>query len=360
MKTLSGLFAGLIISSTAFADMAGVHVIDTAKAIVVSPGQTTLAIQLNANPTTGYQWYIGAFQSPDLSLKGYRYIAPDTHLIGAPGLAEFTFAVSPNFTQTPHMAVIPFYYARNWDVSGKTKTVVTVVSNPGASTNVPSTQPASTYVPPTQANPYGNNAPADLENSNEDSPVAPAPAPMPKAASSKPMLTHPALQPSMPTAPALDTSAPAPMPNSDESALNTNPSDNALPAPSNSDAMPAPTADELSAALPTEPGPVVPPANDSGTPSANSMDAAPAPDTNDLSNPIDNRSAAMNAKPVPTAEPMPVPAPAPAQPTQGTPIAAAMNPSTATPTANTSSPTNTAAPAKADSNSDTSWLSLPQ
>lgn len=78
----------------------------------------TVTITLKANATTGYQWYAGKYDHQVLKLVKYHYDTGNSKLMGAPGKAEFTFAIQPNFRTAPQVTQINFYYQRPWEHSG--------------------------------------------------------------------------------------------------------------------------------------------------------------------------------------------------------------------------------------------------
>ena len=99
------------------------------QAIMLKNGQKTLTIRLKANATTGYQWFLLKYDHDLLSFSHYKYMAPNTKLIGAGGAAVFTFKVDDDFIG-PEMTRIHFVYVRPWGMSGATPSTVSVAMSP--------------------------------------------------------------------------------------------------------------------------------------------------------------------------------------------------------------------------------------
>lgn len=101
-----------------------------AKPIAIAPNQDTLELNLKANATTGYGWFLNKYPTQYLTLKSYHYLAPNNGLMGAPGKAVFTFDVKPEFHKAPYLTHIYLTYMRPWDDSTATPKVLTVISIP--------------------------------------------------------------------------------------------------------------------------------------------------------------------------------------------------------------------------------------
>lgn len=106
---------------------------DTNQNIRLTNDQQTLEVSLPANPTTGYQWYAQNYDHELLSLQDYRYVSPNSKLMGASGTALFTFNIDPSFYSAPQTTTISFIYQRPWspgqDTSSATVTVSATESN---------------------------------------------------------------------------------------------------------------------------------------------------------------------------------------------------------------------------------------
>ena len=91
--------------------------------------KATVTITLKANATTGYQWYAGKYDHQVLKLVKYHYDAGNSQMMGAPGKAEFTFAIQPSFRTAPQVTQINFYYQRPWEHSGVAQHKVIMVQS---------------------------------------------------------------------------------------------------------------------------------------------------------------------------------------------------------------------------------------
>lgn len=98
-------------------------------AIKVSNQQSSFVVNLEANPTTGYQWEVVSYDKALLTLKSSVYQRPDTKLIGAGGQMLFTFTVNKGKTH-PKSTKLVFKYARPWEKDTGTLQKVVVNFSP--------------------------------------------------------------------------------------------------------------------------------------------------------------------------------------------------------------------------------------
>ena len=91
--------------------------------------KATVTVTLKANATTGYQWYAGKYDHQVLKLVKYHYDTGNSQLMGAPGKAEFTFAIQPNFRTAPQVTQVDFYYQRPWEHGGVAQHKVIMVQS---------------------------------------------------------------------------------------------------------------------------------------------------------------------------------------------------------------------------------------
>lgn len=77
----------------------------------VCAGQKVI-ISLDENPTTGYSWqfFITPAKQNTITDTAETYIAPDTSLIGAGGIKEYSFTAARKGTVT-----VTGYYFRPWE-----------------------------------------------------------------------------------------------------------------------------------------------------------------------------------------------------------------------------------------------------
>jgi predicted secreted protein len=139
LSALSVLIATLSFASTGFAD----------QTVRITQTQETFTLQLKANATTGYQWFLDTYNSTYFTFLGYHYLAPNSltsegkPLVGAPGVAQFTFQVNPAFHQGPLTSKIHLIYGQPWDMTATTDTTVTLVSQPPIAPVSKETAPSS-------------------------------------------------------------------------------------------------------------------------------------------------------------------------------------------------------------------------
>lgn len=100
-----------------------------AQTINVSAAMPTFIIKLKANPTTGYSWITENYNKQLLTLVSYQYEPPSSKLIGAGGVAVWTFKVTSQGLQKPMATKISLLYARPWNLNDNPKRVIFTVSN---------------------------------------------------------------------------------------------------------------------------------------------------------------------------------------------------------------------------------------
>ena len=87
------------------------------KAIMVNASQPDFTIQLRANPTTGYQWYIKKYDRNLMQLVSSSFQAFTGKLVGAPGTQIYKFIMLPESFKAHHLTCITLAYARAWNLS---------------------------------------------------------------------------------------------------------------------------------------------------------------------------------------------------------------------------------------------------
>lgn len=161
MKIFTFLALALTLSSAAnlsFADTPANPANNPAnKPVAISPEQNILTINIQANPSTGYNWYLSQFNNQFFTLSSYQFTPGKTKMPGSPGTATFNFTINPSFHTGPYLSEIDFTYLRPWDMSSAVHQALWVLSIPGAPAQVltPAVTPAAT--PATSSN---NPAPA--------------------------------------------------------------------------------------------------------------------------------------------------------------------------------------------------------
>jgi inhibitor of cysteine peptidase len=122
----------------------------------IPQNQNTFTLQLNANATTGFQWFLENYNPTYFTYLGYHYIAPQQpksgpKIMGAPGMAQFTFQVNPAFHQGPLTSTIHLVYGQPWDMTANTGTTITLVSQPLDSSDLSSRTAINQPLPPTSS-----------------------------------------------------------------------------------------------------------------------------------------------------------------------------------------------------------------
>lgn len=91
--------------------------------ILVTEDQTQFVIQLNANPSTGYSWFLRDYDDRLVTPTQYRFESAKNKLVGAPGVAIWTFTVKKSAFVVPQQSVLRFVYARPWEGDDQSKQV---------------------------------------------------------------------------------------------------------------------------------------------------------------------------------------------------------------------------------------------
>jgi predicted secreted protein len=131
MKNIITAIVAAGVFHMAYATTDTMHGNDPARAIMIKPNQHKVTFKLSANATTGYRWFLGHFNHRFLRYQSDHYIAPHSRLIGAPGMAAFTFNVKKPFHRAPYLTAVTFYYAQPWNLGTKTQQKLYVISIPG-------------------------------------------------------------------------------------------------------------------------------------------------------------------------------------------------------------------------------------
>ena len=96
--------------------------------IIVSQNQPTFTITLQSNPTTGFSWKLGKYDSKLVSFVSQQHIAPQNKkLMGAPGYDVWTFKAIKATYRVNQVGHITLVYARPWTKDGATKVTFMIV-----------------------------------------------------------------------------------------------------------------------------------------------------------------------------------------------------------------------------------------
>ncbi len=100
--------------------------------VYISADHPQFLVQLPSNPTTGYQWYLTEYDARLIQPTGFRYQTDNTRLVGAPGLAIFSFKATDVAFAAPHATTINFAYSRPWEnAPGEQKVIYVTTSAKG-------------------------------------------------------------------------------------------------------------------------------------------------------------------------------------------------------------------------------------
>lgn len=97
---------------------------DANRPIMQGADQSEFVIQLNANPSTGYAWFLKSYDPNYIKVIQHQYIQPKRTLPGAGGIEEWKFQLTPMALAAPHRFSIEFVYARAWESNASLKPTV--------------------------------------------------------------------------------------------------------------------------------------------------------------------------------------------------------------------------------------------
>ena len=93
--------------------------------MTVPVNQKQFSINLDSNPTTGYQWTLIKFDKTLLALTASQYIPATSKLMGAGGQMQFAFKLGKGKTY-PLMTTMIFKYQRPWESEAGTLQTVNI------------------------------------------------------------------------------------------------------------------------------------------------------------------------------------------------------------------------------------------
>jgi len=102
---------------------------DYSKPIIVKSSAPVFSINLPANRTTGYSWFLLSYNDEFIKPLSEKYQAPNSSMAGAPGVSRWVFNVDEDAFTVPHIFHITMVYARPWDLKKATKKRITVVTD---------------------------------------------------------------------------------------------------------------------------------------------------------------------------------------------------------------------------------------
>jgi inhibitor of cysteine peptidase len=96
--------------------------------ITVLKSQPVFILKLASNPTTGYVWLLNNYDKSLIVPVKHEYQAPNSKLMGAPGMDLWTFRVKPDAFIVPQRTSIHMSYARPWEADKSGKNIEIVVT----------------------------------------------------------------------------------------------------------------------------------------------------------------------------------------------------------------------------------------
>lgn len=116
------ILLNLIVCVATFADEKTPVFNSPKEKIVVSQKQPTFTITLQSNPTTGFSWKLGKYDSKLVSFVSQQHVTPkNKKLMGAPGYDVWTFKAIKATYRVNQVGHITLIYARPWTKDGATK-----------------------------------------------------------------------------------------------------------------------------------------------------------------------------------------------------------------------------------------------
>ncbi len=98
-----------------------------ANTVIAKPEQMEITFTLQANPTTGYSWYLEKYNAHLLQPISAVYHAPTSELIGAPGFMVWKFRLLAGAHKVPQMTKITLRYLRAFEEKQGDATEVRVI-----------------------------------------------------------------------------------------------------------------------------------------------------------------------------------------------------------------------------------------
>lgn len=96
--------------------------------ISVSEDSPVIVVKLQANPSTGYSWYLIKIKRKYIEPVSAKYFPPTAHVLGAPGYMIWKFKMTPAAFVVPRVVHFSLSYARTWDLSSAVESQFTIVT----------------------------------------------------------------------------------------------------------------------------------------------------------------------------------------------------------------------------------------
>lgn len=111
------------------------------KNYLITKANPTLTLTLPSNPTTGYSWFLIAYNKSLLNLVSHKYTPSSAtkngkQLVGAGGYETWQFKATQNALIAPQITYIKLAYTRPWEIKANSlpkdlkSTTIYVVINP--------------------------------------------------------------------------------------------------------------------------------------------------------------------------------------------------------------------------------------
>ena len=125
MKSILCSLLFLVFTGQCFAD---VSYTDVKKPIIVGRSAHSFTIELKANPTTGYMWFLKNFNGELLNIEARYYQPPKDDRVGAAGKDIWKFTITSDALKAPQITELHFIYAKPWDLSDQKSQTFTVLT----------------------------------------------------------------------------------------------------------------------------------------------------------------------------------------------------------------------------------------
>jgi len=121
---MCGLFLFFIISTC----WANKVYTDPKKPIIVGKSADNFTIELQANPTTGYMWFLKNFNDDLIAIDSHHYVPPKDKQLGAAGTDVWKFVIDTDAINAPQLMELEFVYTKPWNLSNQKSKVFTVLT----------------------------------------------------------------------------------------------------------------------------------------------------------------------------------------------------------------------------------------
>lgn len=96
----------------------------------VTRDNPTATVVLPSNPSTGFSWFLGRYNSELITPVSQTYKAASTKLVGAPGSDTWVFQVKPAAFVVPQVIKIRMVYAKPFSLEGASFKNIVIMTTP--------------------------------------------------------------------------------------------------------------------------------------------------------------------------------------------------------------------------------------